>query len=535
MRMKWVVAWNVVWIWSGTAVNMAAGFIVAPFLIRHFGDTNYGLWILISSLTGYFGLLDLGLRGAVGRHIAYYRAKEDEAGINSILSTAALFLGSAAAAAVFVTGVVVVVFPHLFAVPAEQLADVRLALVLVGLNIALQLALGIFEALLWAFQRSDLINGAQIPTTLLRLGLTFLVVGQGQGLVALAWIALLTTLLAEVAKGVASFVIYRQARFRLTYISRQSARLLLGYSVWNFIQTMSRILAGLSGSFVIGSLLTVSLVTPYSLAMRLIYYATESLAAFSHALTPVVTALHAKEHHGSQRKLFLDWGMYCLGISLYFLTLFLFLGEPFLALWVGGKLGASAAPLLYIVAVGEVLPLSQSITRGIVLGIGQPRLLALLGIAENALALPLGLALARPYGVAGVCVAFAVAATLFRGVFQLSYACRMIGVPLRRYVLEGLLPALALAVVPGLGLALFSYANPPRSWPALSAITAVYSLCYGLPWAALLGYTWLRRRERHQATSCLGSRTDPRAGGKEVGDREQPDPMAGCPLPLTAN
>jgi O-antigen/teichoic acid export membrane protein len=535
MRMKWVVAWNVIWTWGGTAVNMAAGFLVAPFLIRHFGDTNYGLWILISSLTGYFGMLDLGLRGAVGRHVAYYRAKEDEAGINSILSTAGLFLGSAAVLAVLGSAVIAALVTHLFTVPAEQLPDVRLALILVGLNIAAQLALSIFDALLWGLQRCDLIYGAQIPANLLRLGLTFYFVGRGHGLVALAWICLLTTLLGEVSKGVACLVLYRQMRLGLAYVNRQSARQLLGYSVWNFIQSMSRIVPGLSGSLIIGSLLAVSLVTPYSLATRLMSYATEAVAAISQALTPVAAALHAREHHGRQRQLFLDWGMYGLGISLYFLTLFLFLGEPFLALWVGEKLEANAAELLCIVALGEVLPLSQTITRGIVLGMGRPRLLAWVGIAENALAIPLGLVLARPFGVAGVCVAFAVAAILFRGIFQLVYASRLIEVPLWRYVLEGLLPALPLAALPALGLALVSRAHPPESWLALIAMTVVFSVCYVLPWAALLGYMWLKQRNRKRILSNPGEPAIPLAGRREVGDGEPVDAGEGCAVPLTAS
>lgn len=51
------------WVWNiaGMAVGILAGFVVAPFLVRRLGETSYGLWIPIGSLTGYFGLLDLGV------------------------------------------------------------------------------------------------------------------------------------------------------------------------------------------------------------------------------------------------------------------------------------------------------------------------------------------------------------------------------------------------------------------------------------------------------------------------------------------
>ena len=56
------IARNVVWNWAGMATPMLAGFVIAPFLVHRLGELRYGEWILISSMTNYFGLLDLGIR-----------------------------------------------------------------------------------------------------------------------------------------------------------------------------------------------------------------------------------------------------------------------------------------------------------------------------------------------------------------------------------------------------------------------------------------------------------------------------------------
>src|SRR5437899_201013 len=87
-----VVARNVMWNTAGTATHLLAGFVVAPFLVHRLGQTIYGLWILIASLTGYFSVLDLGIGGSVGRQLAFFRAKNDERGVNSIFSTALAIL-----------------------------------------------------------------------------------------------------------------------------------------------------------------------------------------------------------------------------------------------------------------------------------------------------------------------------------------------------------------------------------------------------------------------------------------------------------
>src|SRR5437867_27440 len=153
MSSKQVIARNVIWNGAGLATPMLAGFIVAPFLVHELGDTRYGLWILIASMTSYFGLLDLGVRGSVGRNIAYHRAKGDAAGANAILSTAVAILCLAGLIAAAGTFAVLLVFFHIFDVPAADVASCRLALLVVGLNLALTLPLNVFDATLWAFQR----------------------------------------------------------------------------------------------------------------------------------------------------------------------------------------------------------------------------------------------------------------------------------------------------------------------------------------------------------------------------------------------
>ena len=68
----------------------------------------------------------------------------------------------------------------------------RLALALVGLNLALWLPLNVFDATLWAYQRFDLINIIEIISVAIRTTLTFALIGNGYGIVTLAWLNLIT-------------------------------------------------------------------------------------------------------------------------------------------------------------------------------------------------------------------------------------------------------------------------------------------------------------------------------------------------------
>jgi len=65
----------------------AVSFFLSPFLVRHLGNSAYGVWILLVSLTGYLGFLDLGIRGAVTRYIAKFHSEGDHDRLSRIVSS----------------------------------------------------------------------------------------------------------------------------------------------------------------------------------------------------------------------------------------------------------------------------------------------------------------------------------------------------------------------------------------------------------------------------------------------------------------
>ena len=84
---------NVVCNGWGLGFQIGTGLITVPLLVHGLGATSYGTWILIGSLTDYFGLLDFGIRGAVGRYVAMYDALAERTELASLLSTALAVLG----------------------------------------------------------------------------------------------------------------------------------------------------------------------------------------------------------------------------------------------------------------------------------------------------------------------------------------------------------------------------------------------------------------------------------------------------------
>jgi O-antigen/teichoic acid export membrane protein len=509
MGLKRVIARNVIWNWAGVVTSMAAGFVVAPFLVRRLGETTYGLWILMASLNGYFGLLDLGLRASVGRYIAFHRAKNDQEGVNTILSTALGVLSGVALLGLLLTAGVMMVFFHLFEVPPDQVAATRLALFIVGLNLAAMLPLNVFDATLWGFQRFDALNATDIVMVMIRTVLTFWLIGQGHGLVTLALLTLLLTLAGAGAKAVIGFRLNPELRLGPTHVRAWAVRRLYGYGLWNVLLSVARMALPKLNPIIIGSKMSVALVTPFAIASRLQEYATSIVSSSAGVLTPVATAFHAEEKHSQQQKLFVLGGKYCLALALFFCMLFLFLGRPFLTLWMGPTF-ASSAILLTILAIGELIPMSQYATNSLVLGMSRHKTLALMALIENVLAVGLILLLLGPLGLAGVCLGVALAGAIFRGIGPLVFGCRLVRISIWEYVRRAILPSVTAVALPTIALASIAHWQPPCSWLSLILEAGLFAAIYAVSSAlVLIGYRPIHLRLTQMVRSAIGIEQEP--------------------------
>lgn len=487
------VARNALCNWAGMLTHLLTGFVVAPFLVHHLGQTGYGLWILIAALTSYFGALDLGVGGSVARNVAFLRAKNDRDGVNSLVSTALAILAGAALLAVLATLAAMPLFFVLFKVEPQQVSSARLALFLVGCQLAAWFVLCIGDGLLWAYQRFDVQNLVDIPTLVVRAGLTFWLIGQGGGLVTLAWITLGTSVASGILKLALCFGLDPGLRLGPSLIRRESARCLYGYGVWFFLMSLARTIAPQIAPQVIGGRLAVALVTPFSIATRLLGYASAFLISGSQVLAPVATGLYAAGQHDQQRRLFLEGGKYCLALALLFATLFVCLGPALILLWMGPDL-SHAWILLVLLLAGELLPMSQWITYSMILAMSRHKLTACLNLIEGVLILGLSLLLVQTHGLVGVAVAVAIPSALCRGLGPMLYGCRLTGVPLAAYLRQVFAAPLLLAAGPAAALAAVVAWRPPTNWVDLFVYGGVYAIVYVAVVAlGLLGRERVRR------------------------------------------
>ena len=466
MSIKKTFVRNITFNQAGLFVNMAVGFFLLPFLWRQLGQVTYGLWIVIGVMVGYFALLDAGVSSSVGRFIAHYETKGDINGVNSTLTSSLGILSIVGLVVLLASGVLSLVFERIVGdVPAEILFDVRCAVLIAGLNMALAFPLQIFDGVLWGFQRFDLLNAVDIPIAVLRAVATVVWVRAGGGLIALAVVVLVCNILAGIAKAIISYRQEPRLKIARRFLTRQAARELFGFGFWNFLRSAAGRIIRQTDRLIVAKCLSIERVPPYHVAGQLAGFAGSLAASITGVITPEATRRNALADDEGRRRLLLRGTRICVILAVTLGTLFFALGRSFIIRYVGPE-HADAVVILYVLGAGVTAGIAMGMTGPILVSMAKHRSMAYVGLCKAVVNLALSLLLVRRYGILGVAIGTVVPGLISSIIISPILVCRGSKTKLRQLLAEGFGPVL-IASVPGflLGWTLTFWTT--ISWPVL--------------------------------------------------------------------
>ena len=218
--------------WIVTVVTVVAVYFLTPFTIHKLGDTGYGTWNLINAITGYLGLLVLGVPMASVRYFAQHVAKGDEHALNQAIGSCTALYLLLGGIALIVSAGLYFFFTRTYDIPATLHDDARWAFAIMVLVVSVGFVALLPNAVLAAHDDFVPRNIVRLWGVLLRLGLTL-------GLLALR--ASLTVLaLVQLACLVFDFALcwllvrrrYPATRFRLADFDWGMTRAIFAFSLY---------------------------------------------------------------------------------------------------------------------------------------------------------------------------------------------------------------------------------------------------------------------------------------------------------------
>ena len=494
--------------WALLVVEVAVALVLTPFIILKLGASAYGIWSLMIGVIGYMGLVDVGLRGAVGRYVNHYLARADTKALDEVVSTSCAVLTAMAA----VAGILAVALGHNFSAvfpktPPDLLDDIRLALPLLAFGLWLSFMSAILGNLLSAKEAMYMTNGFGLLTLILRSAGVVLVLGTGHGIVGLVLVNLAAAL---VGLGLTLWMVKRvflRETPRFVGFSTERLMEMWRFGVASFVSRTASTLANDSAPIIGMWILGPEAVAIYSVALTLTQNARRLQDLANTAIFPSVMRAGALKDLAGLRGLYLRFMDISFAIgSLVFIALIVF-GADFITLWVGPQFTPGAL-VVGVLAFGYLLQSIASTAPSTLQSLDRIAVTVKIGVGEAVACVVLTAALPGMFGLG--LLGMALGSTLPRLFSNLALypllAVHVMGPDLRLLLPRAISRNLALcvgvtAVFWGLHLLI-----PGRNWPMLAAsVSAACGLhvllmatCYeGLP---VIGDVTdrLRRRLRQQ-------------------------------------
>jgi O-antigen/teichoic acid export membrane protein len=458
---------NVASNWAGYAVHVAVAFFLTPYIIHSLGETNYGIWTLVVGLTGYYGLLDLGVGSGMTQYLTRYLAANDDNKLNSSASTGFVIL-TGIGSLVFI-GSLIIAFnvSSLFGIPVASRSEMTLVLAITGTSVALQFVFFTYSAVFTAVQRFDLSSVIGISTRILSAAATIICLKVGCGLVGLSLVVAGTNVLDYLIRWRVARRLLPSMKISPKFVNAESLREVVSFGIWNSVSAGSVRLISYTDALVIAAFMPVPAVAPFAIAANLRSYFDDIFVRAGFVFFPAVTELDARANQTGLKLLYLASSKLIFLGSVLLGSIAMFSAQDFFRLWVGHSYAEPAgypsiATVFYILIVASMISVSQRIGYQVLLGTRRVKLAALIFAAEGVSNLVISLALIRSYGLVGVALGTLIPAILFEGLLQPVLVCRSLQITLRTYCREVLLRPLlaALVLVPLLvTLKLLTYAQ----------------------------------------------------------------------------
>lgn len=447
-----VILRNVASNWIGFAVNAAVTLLLTPFILHHLGTARYGVWILTSSLIGYYGLLDIGFRAGVTQYLTRYLAAGDYERASQCISSAVAGLAVLGGVIFGLSIGASYVAPHLFKVPPDVLAEASWCILIVGCSSAVQFFFEPFSAVFTATQRFDIANGIGIMTRLVSAAGIVTAIRTGGGLVGVSAATCIATMFDYLVRWRVARRLAPRLDVSLRHTSWSRVREISTFGAWNFLIAINAFVYRDGPNILIGSLVAIAAVGHYALSTSLVRYIVSILNPVSGALYPAAIEYQVRGDRPAMERLYHDGSRLMLLAMACVVVPSAFFATDFYRLWIGVKYVSgvpypSVALIFRILLISVVTNYSSAIAFQILLGAGRVKTLALALICGSVLNLGTSLILIRSYGLVGVALA----------VVGASVAIDLIAVPLlvQRYV----------------GLSAFGMIR--RAWPRPLAVAAL--------------------------------------------------------------
>ena len=351
--------------------NMLIGILYTPILTAKLGQSEYGLYSLVTSIISYLTILDFGFGNAIIIYTARYRVnneKEKQEKLHGMFFLIYTIIGVIAG---IISAVIWANADTMFAnsMTPEEIDKAKILLGILTFNLIVTFPLSVFSSIITAYEKFIFAKILNLARIILNPIIMIILLNIGYKSVALV---ILTTVLNITTLILNYLYCRKKLKIKLKFGKLDFSLLkeIIAYSVWVFLNSiMDKINLSLD-QFILGVYAGTAAVAVYSIAGNLNQMYINFSTAISGVLLPRVTEMEEKKATDKEfTDIFIKTGRLQFIIMALIISGFVLFGREFInILWVGTEYDQS-----YFIACILMIPCTVPLIQNVGLNILQAK------------------------------------------------------------------------------------------------------------------------------------------------------------------
>jgi len=468
--------WNAVSNFGGLAVSVAIGFFLTPTMLRYLGEKRFGIWTLVSSLVGYYGLMDFGVGSAIFRYVPLFHGQGNHHRVSAVVSTSLVFYTSLSVIMVVLTQALAHPIAGFFGGGAELVGLLRV----IGLAAALSLPAVVLNTTTASYESFAPANVVSASTQLLRGGLLLGCICAGYGLVAMGWAVVLSNVVSLAGNSIVFRHACKEVRLSFKSFLWSELKMLLSFGSVILLVTTANSLATESPKQIVAKTISLDALGLFGIPLLLIGYYRMLIISLTKVFSPRFSFLSGREADEEIRRLFIKGCRYMTIIAGAVAVGMWVTGPAFLVLWTGKPQIVKTAPALAIMTAGTFVFLSHRLGGDLLFGLGRQKQVALLEISEATGIVILTILLSLKFGLAGAALGLAIPSLVVRGLLQTRFVCQALKLGMLQYYSRCILRSWLVVAVVGILAQFLGLRQLTTGWFSFILVSALTLLMYAL-------------------------------------------------------
>ena len=348
MSKKLILGKNISFLVASRFVNVVISFFLFPFIVRYVGKEIYGVYLVAMTITGYFGLLDLGVMSALTKYVSEYNGKNDRESVNKIVNASFTFyvvIGIMISLLLFVFSLY---FTKFFKILPANIPIAKNLLTIAALSALAVWPLSTFRGFIQGLNLWDIDASVNIGVQIINGIFTYVLLSFGYGIIQLFIVNQILTILGST---VLLIIIKKKHNFIITfpYTEFKTFKFIFNFSFFCYVSTLINIFLFQIHNLIIGYFISMSAVATFAVAYNIQSYLRTINSTIGAPPWIVASEMEGRGEYEKQKQLLFKGTKYMSAVFLPVILITFVFTKPFIIYWMGSSFYESILPAKIII------------------------------------------------------------------------------------------------------------------------------------------------------------------------------------------